>query len=56
MKVKSHDDISTNVTISLGVASMDKDNPDEREILKKADAALYDSKRNGKNIVSVYKE
>ena len=56
MKVKNHEDISKDVTISLGVASMDQDNPDEREILKKADAALYDSKRNGKNIVSVYKE
>ena len=41
------------VTISLGVASFPTDAPRREELLRLADAALYASKRSGKNRTSV---
>jgi diguanylate cyclase (GGDEF)-like protein len=41
------------VTLSVGVASWSVDIPDGRGLLMKADAALYKSKREGRNRVSV---
>ncbi|MED4285403.1 GGDEF domain-containing protein [Priestia megaterium] len=44
-----------NVTVSIGLAFMGKDGSNLEDISKKADAALYYSKENGRNRVTVYK-
>lgn len=41
------------VTVSMGVSSLKKDFPDAQEMYKAADKALYESKRTGKNKVTV---
>lgn len=41
----------TEVTISLGVASFSADMPDMEALLRKADAALYQAKKKGRNRV-----
>ena len=41
------------VTISIGVASLHNDDTQISDILKRADRALYDAKRNGRNRVEV---
>lgn len=41
------------VTISIGVASLDANDIKISDILKRADRALYDAKRNGRNQVKV---
>jgi diguanylate cyclase (GGDEF)-like protein len=41
------------VTISIGVASCDRDIHTSKELVEKADAALYEAKRKGKNRVEV---
>jgi two-component system, cell cycle response regulator len=41
------------VTVSLGVAAMKKDYHEFTDLYKAADKALYESKRNGKNKVSI---
>mgnify|MGYP000845247701 CR=1 FL=1 len=38
-----------NVTISMGVAELSKENNTAEEVMKKADDNLYDAKREGKN-------
>lgn len=45
-----------NVTISAGVASYPDDADNVRALIKKADMALYQSKRTGRNRVTVYSE
>lgn len=42
------------VTTSIGVADFDYENDDARDILKKADLALYEAKNRGKNNVVQY--
>lgn len=54
MKVRNNDGIDEGVTISLGVASLSHGAGNDHELLKNADAALYKSKHNGKNMVTVY--
>ena len=39
------------MTVSIGVASPQKDLTDPEEILKAADIALYKAKKNGRNRV-----
>ena len=39
------------VTVSVGVASFPKDGDDPHSLMKKADAALYEAKRRGRNRV-----
>ena len=55
-KIESHEFLYEGtkipVTVSLGVCDVKKDHPDAQEIYKAADKALYESKRNGKNMVS----
>lgn len=47
---------SGNLTISVGVASFPDDSRSADELVKKADEALYQAKRNGKNQAVVYSE
>ena len=42
------------MTASLGIAVLEEDVVDAEELHRRADAALYVSKRKGKNCVSVY--
>jgi len=42
------------VTISLGVATCPKDAKSAKSLIKKADTALYNSKRKGKNCITVF--
>ena len=44
-------DATKSVTISIGVASLDTDDTQVSDVLKRADRALYDAKRNGRNQV-----
>jgi diguanylate cyclase (GGDEF)-like protein/PAS domain S-box-containing protein len=41
-------------TLSVGVAALGEDVPDEGELLKRADEALYRSKRDGRNRVTMH--
>ncbi len=41
------------ITVSIGVASLHNDDTQISDILKRADNALYDAKRNGRNCVKV---
>jgi diguanylate cyclase (GGDEF)-like protein len=41
------------LTVSIGVASCDKDIHTSKELVERADAALYEAKRKGKNRVGV---
>ena len=52
-QIKAFDEL-LNLTVSIGVASFPQDDRTTQEIMDKADSALYHSKRNGKNKVSVY--
>ena len=44
----------TYATISAGVASYPEGAADETELIERADAALYESKRRGRNRVTIY--
>ena len=46
-------DLKMDVTISIGVACYPKHGEDTRELILKADRALYDAKENGRNQVSL---
>jgi len=43
------------ITISLGISSFRKEDHQPDEIIKRADAALYQSKSNGRNQTTIYK-
>ncbi|MBK5254162.1 MAG: GGDEF domain-containing protein [Peptostreptococcaceae bacterium] len=47
---------TVNITISIGVYFSKSNEMSIKEVLKKADTALYQAKNNGKNCVEVYKE
>jgi diguanylate cyclase (GGDEF)-like protein len=42
------------ITASFGVASFRKDIPETKKLIEKVDKALYDSKQNGKNRVTIF--
>ena len=42
-------DVSINITISLGVAELQENDPSPDFLLKKADDALYEAKKTGRN-------
>ena len=52
-KIKAFDELLS-VTVSIGMVSFAQDTKTSQELIDKADAALYHSKRTGKNKVSVY--
>lgn len=43
-------------TVSVGVASTDRGSTDTEDLLRRADAAMYQAKADGRNEVSVYKD
>ena len=45
---------AVHVTISLGLASYPKSATDERELIARADKALYTSKQQGRNRCTLY--
>lgn len=47
------DDEQLSVTVSLGVATADAMHPDPQRLIKKSDTALYKSKANGRNQLTV---
>ncbi len=51
----SSNKVVKNITIILGVASIDENIKSSDVLLKHADSAMYESKKNGKNMVSIYK-
>jgi diguanylate cyclase (GGDEF)-like protein len=52
----THEDEQLQVTISLGLATMDsKTTADAKDLIRLADMALYQSKAEGRNRVTVYK-
>lgn len=50
-EVRTNNDKTTNVTISLGVATYPKDAQTTQELIKAADERLYHAKENGRNQV-----
>ncbi len=46
--------LTRSVTISIGIAAFPAHAATAEDLIKKADLALYQSKKNGKNRVSVY--
>ena len=56
MQVKNNDGIDKGITISLGLASIITGIKTTEDLLKNADAAMYESKRNGKNMVLIHKD
>jgi diguanylate cyclase (GGDEF)-like protein len=51
-----NDEISVNVTISLGLAELNEKTKTTEDLIRNADTALYQSKQNGRNMASVYME
>ncbi len=47
---------SVHITLSMGIASFPEHGENEQDIISKADNALFLSKKNGKNMISVYKD
>ena len=52
--VRANDTQDISPTISLGVAQYTTDGKEAKELINAADTALYFSKHNGKNMVSIY--
>ena len=50
----SHDGQVIPFTISLGVADLSEPSHDHQQVIQWADQALYNSKRNGRNQVTVF--
>ena len=51
---KSTNQEEVNVTVSIGVASPDKDLSDPEKVLRAADKSLYEAKNSGRNRVAYY--
>jgi diguanylate cyclase (GGDEF)-like protein len=54
MSFRTTDGTEVKKTMSFGIASFNKHARDIKELIEKADKALYDAKRNGRNRVVVY--
>lgn len=56
LRVNTNDDKVVTTTVSMGISQFPNDGATAEEMIESADKALYHSKRNGKNVVSVYGE
>ncbi len=56
IKVKAKEDTYISPTTSIGVCQYPMDGEDAKTLINSADTALYHSKHNGKNIVSLFGE
>lgn len=56
IKVKAKEDTYISPTTSIGVCQYPMDGEDAKTLINSADTALYHSKHNGKNIVSIFGE
>lgn len=54
LKVNTGDDKIITATVSMGISQFSEDASTPQDMIETADKALYHSKRNGKNVVSVY--
>lgn len=54
IEVKIDDTRTLSPTVSMGVAQYTTDGQEAKELINAADTALYYSKHNGKNVVSIY--
>jgi hypothetical protein len=54
--VMRYQDTDLKATISVGVSTFPRDDSDPSELLRKADVALYRSKEEGRNRVTVFSE
>ncbi|AXY00040.1 GGDEF domain-containing protein [Vibrio alfacsensis] len=48
------DDIEINTTVSIGVAEHDEENPTARQLMIRADKAMYYSKHTGRNLTTLH--
>ena len=56
IKVKAKEDTYISPTTSIGVCQYPMDGEEAKTLINSADTALYHSKHNGKNIVSIFNE
>ena len=56
IKVKAKEDTYISPTTSIGVCQYPMDGEEAKTLINSADTALYHSKHNGKNIVSIFDE
>ncbi|MBR1616638.1 sensor domain-containing diguanylate cyclase [bacterium] len=56
ISIKIDDNTSISPTVSMGVAQFNVDATEAKELINAADTALYHSKHNGKNRVSIFKK
>ncbi len=56
IKVRAKDDIFISPTISSGICQYPMDGEDAKTLINSADTALYHSKNNGKNVVSLFSQ
>ena len=56
IQVKAKEDVIISPTTSIGVCQYPMDGEDAKTLINSADTALYHSKNNGKNVVSIFKE
>ncbi len=56
IKVKAKEDVIISPTTSIGVCQYPMDGEEAKTLINSADTALYHSKNNGKNVVSIFKE
>lgn len=56
IRVTTNDNKEVEVTVSIGISQFPKHAADSVDLIDKADKALYHSKENGKNLVSIYSE
>ena len=56
IEVKIDDTRTLSPTVSIGVAQYTTDGQEAKDLINAADTALYHSKHNGKNMVSIYEK
>ncbi|MCD8024438.1 MAG: sensor domain-containing diguanylate cyclase [Candidatus Gastranaerophilales bacterium] len=56
ISITTNDEKVITATVSMGISQFPDHGQIPQDIIEKADKALYNSKRNGKNVVSIYTE